>query len=121
MDKMQTLHSFWSGFGLKAYDENTVPDGAVLPYLTYSAASANFDEPVMVSSSLWYRSMSWLDISQKADEINDAIGVGGVTIPFDGGMLWIKRGTPFAQRMSDEDDTIRRIYLNVEAEFEAST
>lgn len=121
MDKMQTLHSFWSGFGLKAYDEYTVPDGAVLPYLTYSVSVSGFDDPVMMTASLWYKSTSWAAISQKALEINDAIGVGGVTVPFDGGMLWIKRGTPFAQRVSDEDDTIRRIYLNIEAEYIAST
>ena len=121
MDRMQTLQSFWSGFGLKAYDENTVPDGAVLPYLTYNVVVANFDEPVMMAASLWYKSTSWAAISQKALEINDAIGVGGVTVPFECGMLWIKRGKPFAQRVSDTDDTIRRIYLNIEAEYIAST
>ena len=50
-------------------------------------------------------------------EIGAAIGLGGKIIPFDGGKLWIKRGTPFAQRMSDENEQIRRIYLNVEVEY----
>jgi hypothetical protein len=32
--------------------------------------------------------------------------------------VWIQRGIPFAQRMSDPtDDTIRRIVLQITAEF----
>ena len=38
-------------------------------------------------------------------------------IPCDEGYLWIKRGNPFAQRMSDENDGIRRIYINIELEY----
>lgn len=121
MDSLQTLHSFWSSHGLKAYDENTVPDNAMSAnggkYLTYSAATAYFDEPVMLSASLWYKSTSWAEITQKADQIGKAIGLGGKLISCDDGYLWIKRGVPFAQRMSDEDDTIRRIYINVEVEY----
>lgn len=121
MDSLQTLHSFWSGFGLKAYDENTVPDDAMTvnggKYLTYNAATAYFNEPVALSASLWYKSTSWAEITQKAAQIGETIGLGGKVIPCDGGYLWIKRGVPFSQRMSDEDDTIRRIYINVEVEY----
>ena len=43
MTAEQTLHSFWSSFGLTAYDENSVPDDAVLPYITYSVSYDSFD------------------------------------------------------------------------------
>lgn len=121
MDSLQALQAFWSSFGLKAYDENTVPDDAMTlnggKYLTYSAATGYFDALVTLSASLWYKSASWAEISQKAAEIGEAIGYGGRLIPFDGGHIWIQRGTPFSQRMSDEDDTIRRIYINLSSEF----
>jgi len=121
MDSMQALHQFWSGFGLKAYDESTVPDGAMAvnngKYLTYTVSEAYFDETDALYASLWYKSTSWSEISQKAEEIGQAIGYGGKLVPFDGGVIWIKRGSPWAQRMSDEDDTIRRIYLIIEAEY----
>ena len=121
MDSAQVLQQFWSGFGLKAYDENTVPEGAMAAngdkYLTYNVSAAYFDEPVMMSSSLWYKSQSWAEITEKAMQIGAYIGLGGKFIPFDNGKLWIKRGTPFAQRMSDENEQIRRIYLNVEVEY----
>ena len=50
MDSAQTLQAFWSSFGLKAYDENTVSETAALPYLTYNVSMAYFDEPVMMSA-----------------------------------------------------------------------
>lgn len=121
MDRLQALQGFWSGFGLKAYDENTVPDNAMTAnggkYLTYEVAVAGFDEPVSATASLWYKSTSWAEITAKEETIYATIGSGGVIVPYTGGALWIKRGKPFAQRMSDPDDTIRRIYLTVEIEF----
>lgn len=117
VDRFQAIHSFFSSFGLTAYDENTVPDGASPPYLTYSVSVSALNEPVPLSASLWYRSTSWADISQKAEQISDAVGYHGVIVPFDNGRIFISRGTPFAQRMSDQNDTIRRIYLNFTFEF----
>jgi hypothetical protein len=121
MDKEQALHKFWSGFGLTAYDENTVPDNALTTnggkYLTYNVATASLDEPTPLYANLWYKSSSWAEITVKANEMSEAIGRGGKIVPFDGGKIWICRGTPFSQRMPDEDDTIRRIYINVMAEY----
>lgn len=118
MDKAQALHSFWSGFGLTAYDEQTVPDGAVLPYITYETITDSLDHQLRLTGSLWYRSRSWKDITDKAQAIADYIGPGGVNLPYEGGSLWITRGLSFAQRIADpNDDGIRRIYLSINAEF----
>lgn len=121
MDKEQALHKFWSSFGLTAYDENTVPDDALTTnkgkYLTYNVATAALDEPTPLYANLWYKSSSWAEITGKAEEIAHNIGWGGYLVPFDGGYIWICRGVPFSQRMADDDDTIRRIYINVMAEF----
>lgn len=121
MDKEQALHQFWSSFGLTAYDENTVPDNALTTnggkYLTYNVATASLDEPTPLYANLWYKSSSWDEITVKANEISEAIGRGGAIVSFDGGKIWICRGTPFSQRMPDDDDTIRRIYINVMAEY----
>ena len=121
MDKEQALHSYFSGFGLTAYDENTVPDDAMAKnnghYLTYSVSVSGFDHPQLMSVSLWYMSTSWAAITAKASEIFNALGEGGAIVPYLGGAAWFKRGTPFAQRMGDEDDAIRRIYINIEVEY----
>ena len=117
MDKAQAIHSFWSGFGLVAYDENTVPDDAVAPYITYSVSTDSLEGPVTLYGSLWYKSLSWAEASQKSEQISEYI-TNMQPIKIDGGYLWIMKGTPFAQRMSDPgDDMVRRIYINIIAEF----
>ena len=90
MDKFQALDAFWSSFGLDAYDSSTVPTGENkpdLPYITYDAYTSNFGNPVSLAADLWYYGS------------------------------WIRQGQPFAQRMADPDDMIRRITMNYEAEF----
>ena len=118
MDKMQAYHSFWSAFTWKAYDETSVPDSAVLPYIAYEAITGYFGDSLAVTASLWTRSTSWATITAKEKEIAARIGKGGIMIPYEGGALWIRRGSPWAQRMSDaQDDSVRRIVLNVILEF----
>ena len=118
MDALQALHSFWSGFGLKAYDENTVPDNAELPYLTYEAARDTFGDPIAQTANLWYRSSGWGEITAKEQEISDFITRGGRMIAFNGGAIWIQKGSPWAQRMDDpSSDMIRRLVLNISIEY----
>ena len=117
MNKSQALHRFWSGFGLPAYDQYTVPQNAQMPYITYSVSEADFGVKVGLTGSIWYRSPSWEAIELKSYEIARAISLGGKVITTDGGLMWIYRGSPFSQRMSDTDDTVRRIVINVTAEF----
>lgn len=120
-DKEQALHQFWSSFGWTARDENTVPDDAMRlyggKYITYAVSTAAIGEPVPLSADLWCKDTSWTEITAKAEEIAQAITIGGKVIPFDGGYLWICRGVPFSQRMPDDNDTIRRIYINLMAEY----
>ena len=117
MDKMQALNLFWNSFSLTAYDESTVPDDAALPYITYSAAENDFGYPVSLTASIWYRSKSWSVITAKAEEVSERIGRGGILVGYEDGAIWIKKGMPFSQRVRDEDDSIRRIFMNIEAEF----
>lgn len=118
MNTAQALQLFWSSFNLPAYDENTVPDKAALPYITYEVGDDFFGEQVARSASLWYRSTSWEDITRKEQEIASYIRRGGRMISVDGGAIWIKRGTPWAQRMAEPSDSmVRRIVLNYEIEF----
>ena len=118
MTKAAAIYQFWSGFGLTAYEENTVPTDATFPYVTYQLVTDSFDRDVAATASLWYRSESWTAINAKTEEISAHIGLGGKIIKCDGGRIWIKRGQPFAQNMGDEsDDLIKRKYLNVNIEY----
>jgi len=116
MDKAQALNSFWNSFGLSAYDENTVPKNAQMPYITYNVSTGRMDDLILLSASLWYHETSWKNIQKKAEEIAKAI-CNSKIIKIDGGYLYISQGSPFSQRMSDENPDIRRIYLNLTVEF----
>lgn len=130
MDKAQAIHEFWSGFGLRAFDETDVPDTIYnpstgkeeplqMPYITYEVSTDSLDNPITLFASLWYKSTSWAEVSRKAEQIAQAlVTMYPPSIPLDEGRLYLAKGTPFAQRMSDPDnELVRRIYLNVQAEF----
>lgn len=119
MTKEAAIFQFWGQF-LPAYEENIVPtgkDAPKFPYITYQVVTDNFDAEVPMTASVWDESMSWSNINKIVSDISETIG-DGLFIKCDGGKIWIKKGTPFAQNMGDEsNDMIRRKYLNITAEF----
>ena len=118
MDKAQTIHNFWSSFGLKAYDETIVPDEAVMPYITYSVRTDSLESMLTLNASVWYKGTSWEQVSKKVEEIAEAIDtMYPPAIKTDTGRLYLTRGVPYAQRVADEDKMVRRIYLILNAEF----
>ena len=119
MNKESAFNQFWNSFGLTFYDETSVPVGAAYPYGTYEAAFDGFgDSKIALDASLWYTGRSWESAMLKTEQIYKSIGVGGVTVPYDGGMLWVTRRTPFARRLGDDsNDQIRRVVLGINIEF----
>lgn len=118
VDKYQMLQNYMGKFGIPAYEETSVPDNAQLPYLTYEAGAGYFDDTILGTFSLWYRDTSWASIIAKSEEIAADIGRGGKLLPYTGGAIWLRRGNPWAQRMSEpSDDMIRRIVHNYIIEF----
>ena len=118
MTKAAAIYQFWNSFGLTAYEENSVPDDAAFPYITYQLVTDSFDREIPLTASLWYRGESWTAINSKTEEISQKISRGGKIISCDGGAIWLKRGQPFAQSMGDESDNlVKRKYLNITAEF----
>lgn len=119
--KAATIYEFWNSFNLTAYEENSVStgeDAPKFPYITYQLVTDSLGNEVAMSASIWYRGTSWLEANAKTDEVSRAIGLGGKVLDCNGGKIWIKRGTPFAQNMGDESDNlIKRKYLNITAEY----
>ena len=128
MTPMQAIDIFWNGFGLLAFDENSVPEmidngqGVLVklepPYITYEAPQDDLGHPVVASASVWTRSSSWGDVTDKVHEIAEYITRGGRMVKFTNGAVWIQKASPWAQRLSDEsDEMIRRINMNLSYEF----
>ena len=119
--KAATIYEFWNSFNLTAYEENSVPtgeDAPKFPYITYQLVTDSLGNEVAMMASLWYRGTSWVEANAKTEEISQRIGRRGAVLDCNGGKVWIKRGTPFAQNMGDESDNlIKRKYLNITAEY----
>lgn len=118
MDKWQAIHSFWSSFGVPAYEENSVPDDAAFPRITYEAATSVFDSLVSLSASIWVRSTSWTDADALAEAVEYYIKSMGCPV-IKGGRYRVFIGdSTFARRMNDPvDDQLKRILLTVTFEF----
>lgn len=119
MNVEAVLHTFFSRFGLTAYEENSVPDNAVLPYITYQVIVDDWGGySKILTASLWYRDSSWVAINAKARQIADYIGYGGIHAGNGDGWLWIKKASPWAQNMVEPSDAmIKRKLLNFEIDY----
>ena len=130
MNKQQAYNAFWGGFGVLAFEENSMPDDRVVdelikggaaqskyPYITYQVLIDDLNNVVNPTASIYDKSTSW----ERADTLANAIS-GRIqamnTIELDNGRMFITKGSPFAQHMGDEgDNTIKRVVLNLSIEF----
>ena len=117
MDKQQAFYKLWSMFNIPAYDENSVPDDATFPRIDYQVMTDSIDSPVFPIAKLWYRNTSWTAVDAKLNEIASYIEEM-LPISLDNGYMNVTPGTPFAQRMTAEDDpTIKGYLINLSVEF----
>lgn len=120
MDRFEALYSFWAGFGIPAYEQNSVPDADSIsfPYITYEAVVSGFDEDAFSNASIWTRNTSWSEADRLSDMIEADLKNGGRIVPYSGGMLWITPEAPFSQSMGDDaDNLIKRKVLSVAIHF----
>lgn len=117
MNKAQALYQFWSQFDLPVYDENSVPDNAKMPYITYETQFGSIDDVLSLSASIWTRGKSWQTTTDVALMIENRID-SMQPIKIDNGYLFITKGTPFLNRMGDgENYNVKRALLNINAQF----
>lgn len=111
------LQTWLSGFGMPAYAAQAVPDGAALPYLTFTPVSGAWgDGEQAVTVEVWRRTASEAEANADAEAIAHALGLGGVMLPCDGGGLWVKRGSPFWQAVDSGEPGVKRRYINLSIE-----
>jgi len=114
------IYQFMNGFGIPAMPSSSVPSRQEFPYITYDLTIGEMlTGEVNMPVNVWYRTESEAEPNEKVREMYGAIGLGGVTVPCDGGMLWLKRGAPWAQSIDieGEDEKVKRRYVNINIEF----
>lgn len=119
MTKTEALYKFFSSFGLKAFPSSAVPAKEKLPYLTYDAPIGSWgDMSTSCTVKLWYHTASESVPNNKADEIGKAIGIGGVVLKCDDGVIWVKKGSPWCVSLTDPADTSTKMrQLNLEIDY----
>lgn len=118
MNNYEALQKFFEGFGIPAYVSSSTPEQAKYPYLTYSPVVGDFtDGEVSMEVDLWYYTTSEAAPNNKAREIYNAIGMGGVMLKHDEGAIWVKRGNPWCQSVPDTNEMIKRRYINIDLEY----
>jgi hypothetical protein len=116
--KAAAIYRLLNDFGIPAYASSAVPEDAEFPYITYDLVVGAWDTgEISLPFNVWYRTDSEAEPNAKVQEISERIGIGGVFLLCDGGAMWIKRGEPWCQSMTDTDDKIKRRYLNLTIEF----
>lgn len=118
-DKEQALYDFWSRFGLPAYEENSVPDDAVFPYIAFEVSTGGIGAIIPIAASIWDKTAKGTAfIDRKADEILQYIKNMRDCPVVNGGRYRVFTDGVSAQTMGDpEDKLIKRKYLNVYFEF----
>lgn len=119
MTKYEALYKFFNSFEIPAYPSTAVPSDAAFPWLTYENTLGSVgDNSNTITVNLWYHTESESIPNAKVDEIGDYIGMGGRSVLYDGGAIWIKKGTPWSTAMTDDvDRSVKRRLLNVELEL----
>lgn len=119
MTKEQALYGFFNSFGITGHRNTMVPDDVVFPYLTFDTPISSFEEdPVSITLNLYFYTDSEAVPDAKAEEIRKAIGPGGKLLRCDGGMIWLKWGSPWCQSLVDDTNpNIKRRYINITAEY----
>lgn len=118
MTKAAALYQFFSSFGMPAYTSTSVPDDVKFPYLTYELITSAFESgDVGLTVNLWFYTTSEAIPNTKAEEIGKRIDEMA-PLRCDGGAIWLKRGSPWCQSLSDETSPIiKRRYINITAEY----
>lgn len=117
--KAAAFHAFLeAASGLTAYAASAVPDDAQMPYATYAWAEGAWgDGDVSVQVDLWFRTESEAVPNAAVAELGKALGLSGAQLQCDGGGMWVKRGSPWAQAVADGDNAASRRYVNIDIEF----
>lgn len=114
------IYQFMNGFGVPAYAHTAVPSDAEFPYITYELVLGDWGQTeVNMPVNAWFRTEGEAAPNALVRQLSRALGNGGVQVPCDGGTIWLKKGSPWAQSVREEgdDEKIKRRYINVNVDY----
>lgn len=104
------LYKFWTSFGLPVWLQDTVPEEAVLPYITFQAVSGEAMSATILTATAWFRMPEEgsvnVQIAAVLDQIAAAVPNSGTMLRVGNKgylMLYRNSGT-FQSYVQDEED-----------------
>lgn len=120
-DLKRALYEFWSQFGVPAYLSDCVPDGAELPYITYTVTNSPAMGVALVNAFNYHakKPTGNTDRSHLADAIAAAIPEKGVKLLIgSGGFITMFRNSDFQSIYQDPvDSDVIGVRTSVEVHF----
>lgn len=109
------LQTFLSQF-VSVVSGNLIAPEQKKPYMHLHYIENGFSEPTLQSAILYVDgSNNTVQAESIAEQIGDAIGVGGVKLSLDNGYMTIYKGSPWAQHYPQPiEDNVFAIYMNFE-------
>lgn len=109
MTRLKTaLYAFWASFGVPAYLQDSVPDDAALPYITYEAVRGEELSQTVLTAINWHSKEPAGNVERNAlmDLIAAAIPREGRKLPVEGGgfVILYRNTSGFQSDYGDEDD-----------------
>lgn len=106
------LKTFFDGFA-PSYLENCVPPGTATPYATFTLNNEKFGHEGLIQLRIFDESTSIENICSLTDRVEEAIGHGGKLINGPNGVIWIYKGSPFAQVEPQQEENLKVMYINL--------
>lgn len=118
-DQVAAVHGWLSeALGLPCFVEGDVPTGQLMPYATHRIPTGSWGDSNSVEVDVWCEHGHAEEADGYCAALREALTLGGVMVPCDGGAVLLTRGTPFSQPMPDE--RAERRYVNVDIEYMTS-
>lgn len=110
----RTLSEYWNSFGIPAYPEETVPDDATLPYITYALVKPHWRGVAIYNVRVWYKDTSFIGIMNTVDKIASDIGEGKRIIK-DNVIIYLFKEDNFFQMqpLPDSEEEFKVAYLTM--------
>lgn len=108
----KALKTYFSSFGLPAYQQDSVPDDVDLPYITYPLKEPEWNQQTTFYVIVWYRSTGYQDLLTTVDAILADIGEGRI-INLEGGYLVLYPDSTLVQEYNDEDGKAKGMYISL--------
>jgi hypothetical protein len=112
-DLAKAYYNYFKGVG-ECYLENTVPETATFPYITYTLEDGEYTDNLLQTIRVYDNQGSVGRLAGMVDKIDQHISNNNVMDVNNNVYFTVYKGTPFAQYVNEVDGNIKSMYINLQ-------